>query len=99
MDAKLDILSFLHKTPRYVLLMTSLFANKHIVELYGKRCISVHSPSPPKKVYRQMHSNFSYFSVVFHIIVLQELYLLGCCKSLWSSGDSEEQKEITRCLR
>lgn len=37
MDAKLKTLFFLHKAPRYVLLMPPLFANKLIVEFYGKK--------------------------------------------------------------
>lgn len=39
MDAGLEIFFFLHKAPRYVLLMPSLFAKKCIVEFYGKRYI------------------------------------------------------------
>lgn len=38
MDAKLKTLFFfLHKAPRYVLSMPSLFANRLIVEFYGKK--------------------------------------------------------------
>lgn len=54
--------------------------------------VSVFPPSPPKSVYREAHLNFSYFSVVFHIIVLQELYLLGCCKPHWSSAMGSGRK-------
>lgn len=65
--------------------------------------ISFLTRSPPKNVYRQMHSNFSYFSVSLHIIVLQELYLLGCCKPRWSSamgsgGKFSCQENFHRCL-
>lgn len=37
MDVKLEIPFFLHKAPRYMLLMQSLLANEYIVGFNGKR--------------------------------------------------------------
>lgn len=43
-------------------------------------------PSPHKNVYRQIHSNFSYFPVFFHVTLLQQLYSLECYKPHRSSA-------------